>query len=447
MRVALRTQQILAHESGVADTVDPLGGAYSIERLTGEIEEEAEAYIAKIDALGGSVHAIAFMQREIQESAYRYQLEVESKARVVVGVNEFVIDEPPPRDLFQLDAGLGDALAQRLERLRKTRDHDAVARALEAVDRAARGRDNPAPRDPRRGPRARDARRDLRHAPRGLRCPSTRRGLLMTLVRVARRGAWALAVAVLSSTSPAPAGVADQVGATFGLMIQEVVNAFPAVEGLVVAVDGDRLFIDLTQRDGVQPGQEFTIFRKGDVFRHPVTGQAMGRFEDVLGYAQVKNVQPQYAEALYVPPTGQAQPEDGVRITRGRIRVAVAPPTDLTKTNADLRRVPFMIAHALGETKRFLAADPAQVQEMLLSKRTRSEELLVRPESAVAAAKTLEVAGWLVPVLIERRGVTFLDVTWVSGITGTALFSQRLALTRAETTAEQRFPWEPVPQD
>jgi methylmalonyl-CoA mutase N-terminal domain/subunit len=142
VRVALRTQQILAHESGVAGTADPLGGSYAVERLTRQVEEEAEDYIAKIDALGGSVHAIAFMQREIQESAYRYQLEVESKARVVVGVNEFVTDESPPRDLFQVDAGLAEVLAGRLERLKAARDHDAVARSLAALDHAARGRDN-----------------------------------------------------------------------------------------------------------------------------------------------------------------------------------------------------------------------------------------------------------------------------------------------------------------
>ncbi len=142
VRVALRTQQILAHESGVADTIDPLGGSYAVERLTGQIEEEAESYIAKIDGLGGSVHAIAFMQREIQEAAYRSQLEMESRARIVVGVNEFAADEAPPRDLFQLDPRLAEALGERVSRLRKTRDHDAVERALAAVDRAARGRDN-----------------------------------------------------------------------------------------------------------------------------------------------------------------------------------------------------------------------------------------------------------------------------------------------------------------
>jgi methylmalonyl-CoA mutase N-terminal domain/subunit len=142
VRTALRTQQVLAHESGVADVVDPLGGSYSIERITKRIEEEAETYIAKIDGLGGSVHAIPFMQREIQEAAYRYQQEVEAKQRVVVGVNEFVMDEPPPANLFQVDASVGQALAERLAILRRTRDGSAAARALEAVDRAARGRDN-----------------------------------------------------------------------------------------------------------------------------------------------------------------------------------------------------------------------------------------------------------------------------------------------------------------
>jgi methylmalonyl-CoA mutase N-terminal domain/subunit len=142
VRLALRTQQVLAHESGVADIVDPLGGSYSIERMTQRIEEEALTYIAKIDGLGGSVHAIPFMQREIQEAAYRYQQDVEAKQRVLVGVNEFVMDEPPPANLFQVDATVGRALAERLAVLRGTRDASAAARAIEAVDRAARGRDN-----------------------------------------------------------------------------------------------------------------------------------------------------------------------------------------------------------------------------------------------------------------------------------------------------------------
>ncbi len=142
VRIALRTQQILAHESGVADTVDPLGGSYAVERLTRRIEEEAENYIAKIDGMGGSVHAISFMQREIQDAAYRHQQEVESKARIIVGVNDFVADAAPPADLFQPDPAVAARLAERLERLRKRRDRDAAARALEAVERAARGREN-----------------------------------------------------------------------------------------------------------------------------------------------------------------------------------------------------------------------------------------------------------------------------------------------------------------
>ncbi len=259
----------------------------------------------------------------------------------------------------------------------------------------------------------------------------------------------ALPLLVLALSTPVGAGTADQVGATFGLLIQDVVAAFPPVEGLVVQVDGERLFLDLTEKNGVLPGQEFSVFRKGEVFRHPINGRPLGRYEDVLGYAQILRVHPQYSEALFVPAEGKApvQPEDGIRITKGRIRVAVAPATDLTKANADLRRVPFMLAHALELTKRFQVADPATVQEHLLGQKTRSEELLVSPGKARSSGKTLEVTGWLVPVLIERRGVTYLDVTWVSAVTGTALFSRRAALSRTEGTAEQRFPWEPLPTD
>lgn len=259
----------------------------------------------------------------------------------------------------------------------------------------------------------------------------------------------ALPLLVLALSTPVGAGTADQVGATFGLLIQDVVAAFPPVEGLVVQVDGDRVFLDLTEKNGVLPGQEFSVFRKGEVFRHPINGRPLGRYEDVLGYAQILRVHPQYSEALFVPADGKppVQPEDGIRITKGRIRVAVAPATDLTKAKADLRRVPFMLAHALELTKRFQVADPATVQEHLQSQKTRSEELLVSPGKARTSGKTLEVTGWLVPVLIERRGVTYLDVTWVSAVTGTALFSRRAALSRTEGTAEQRFPWEPLPTD
>src|SRR5438270_3479708 len=142
VRIALRTQQILAHESGVADTVDPLGGAFAVERLTSDIEEAARVYIKRIDDQGGAVAAISFMQREIQDAAYRWQRDVEDKRRIVVGVNEFVTEDEPPAALFAVDPGVSEALAERVARLRKTRDADRTRRALDVLEAGARGRAN-----------------------------------------------------------------------------------------------------------------------------------------------------------------------------------------------------------------------------------------------------------------------------------------------------------------
>jgi len=259
----------------------------------------------------------------------------------------------------------------------------------------------------------------------------------------------ALTLAALALAGPVQAGIADQVGATFSLILQDVVTAFPPVEGLVVQVDGESLYMDLARKDGVVIGQEFTVFRKGEVFHHPSSGKPLGRYEEVLGYAQVQRVETSFSEALFVPIGGRAQPrpEDGVRITRGRIRVAVVPPVDLTTGKADLRRVPFMLALAMDQTRRFQSVDSGQVTEVLLNSKTKGEEMLVRPDRAVALGKSLDVTGWLIPVLIERRGITYLDVTWISAVTGAALFSRRQALTRSEGAGEQRFPWEPRSED
>jgi methylmalonyl-CoA mutase, N-terminal domain len=146
VRIALRTQQILAFESGVADTVDPLGGSFAVERLTRDIEEQAEVYIRAIDELGGAVAAIGYMQREIQDAAFKWQREVEDKTRIVVGVNEFVTDDAPSANLFQIDSGVGEALVERLARLRRARDAGRAGRALDALEAGARGRDNLMPR-------------------------------------------------------------------------------------------------------------------------------------------------------------------------------------------------------------------------------------------------------------------------------------------------------------
>jgi len=259
----------------------------------------------------------------------------------------------------------------------------------------------------------------------------------------------AVLAVLLSLASPAHAGLADRIGATFALMSQEFVAAFRPVEALVVAVDGDAVYFDLGASDGVQVGQEFTVFRKGEAFQHPLTGKPIGRYEEMLGYAQARRVQRQFTEAAFIPgnPEARPKPEDGVRISRGRIKVAVAPLLDLTGSNADLRRVPFLLSIALDRSKRFQVADPITVTDLFASGNLRVQEIIARPAAAVRHGKSLELSAWLVPILMNRGGVTYLDATWISAATGTALFSRRQALTPPDTAEEQRFPWEPPVQD
>ena len=141
--VALRTQQIIAHESGVTSTVDPLGGSYFVETLTNEVERGAWEYIEKIDALGGMVAAIerAFPQREIAEASYRYQQEVDRKEKVIVGVNEFVSEEKPIETLT-IDESVAVRQGERLRKLRAERSVGEVNRRLVALRTAAEGSEN-----------------------------------------------------------------------------------------------------------------------------------------------------------------------------------------------------------------------------------------------------------------------------------------------------------------
>ncbi len=141
--IALRTQQIVAHESGVADFVDALGGAYAVEALTNRLEQEASKYIARIDELGGMVNAIeqGYPQREIQNSAYSYQLEIERKQRTIVGLNDFVQDAPPV-PVMKIDPEIERAQVERLRAFRGRRDQQAHAEALRKVEAAAKGTDN-----------------------------------------------------------------------------------------------------------------------------------------------------------------------------------------------------------------------------------------------------------------------------------------------------------------
>jgi methylmalonyl-CoA mutase, N-terminal domain len=141
-RLALRTQQVVAHESGAADTVDPFAGSYFIEALTAEIEERAGELIAKVDELGGSVNAIAFMKGEIEESAWGYQERYRSGQDIVVGVNKYVTDELEVTDILKVDQASEDAQVERLKRFKAERDAELVGRRLDELREAAQGNEN-----------------------------------------------------------------------------------------------------------------------------------------------------------------------------------------------------------------------------------------------------------------------------------------------------------------
>jgi len=145
--IALRTQQIIAHESGVTNTVDPLGGAYAIEALTDRMEQQAYDYFEKIETLGGVIPAIeaGFFQQEIANAAYRYQREIDERRRIIVGVNEFVADEPLRVPLLQIDPQGYEVQCARLAQVREERDNGAVGQALDRLRIAAQGTENTMP--------------------------------------------------------------------------------------------------------------------------------------------------------------------------------------------------------------------------------------------------------------------------------------------------------------
>src|SRR5467141_4859901 len=142
--IALRTQQILANETGVANTVDPVAGSYAIEHLTNEIEKGALAYIEKIDSLGGMLKAIesGFVQTEIQKAAYEYQRAIETKEQVVVGVNDFVADEERTIPTLRIDQQIEREQIQRLQALRSRRDTNKTKAAIAELGRRAAKNEN-----------------------------------------------------------------------------------------------------------------------------------------------------------------------------------------------------------------------------------------------------------------------------------------------------------------
>lgn len=145
--IALRTQQIVAHESGVTNTVDPLAGSYYIEALTSQIEEKAMTYIKKIDELGGATRAIdlGYIQKEISDAAYTYQKEVETGKQVVVGLNKYQIEEESPKGLLRVDPSVGEGQKQKLVELRAKRDNAAVTQTLESLKKACESTENVMP--------------------------------------------------------------------------------------------------------------------------------------------------------------------------------------------------------------------------------------------------------------------------------------------------------------
>jgi len=143
-KIALRTQQILGYESGIADTVDPLAGSWFVESLTDEVEQGAWKYLERIDAMGGAVDAIEaeYMQQEIEQAAYAFAKAVDADEKVVVGVNKFTDDEVEPTEVFPIDVGLQQSQVARVKRVREERDQGSVDAALADVEAAARGTQN-----------------------------------------------------------------------------------------------------------------------------------------------------------------------------------------------------------------------------------------------------------------------------------------------------------------
>ena len=147
VQIALRTQQLIAHESGVTNTCDPLAGSYYVETMTDRIEQEAQAYLDRIEDMGGMVEAIeaGFVQKEIQGSAYRYQKSIEDGSRIIVGVNKFQVEEEAPRDLLKVDPALRQIQIDKIQQVKSTRDNARVGAALDRIDQTAKGAENVMP--------------------------------------------------------------------------------------------------------------------------------------------------------------------------------------------------------------------------------------------------------------------------------------------------------------
>jgi methylmalonyl-CoA mutase N-terminal domain/subunit len=145
--VALRTQQVIAEESGATDTLDPLAGCFYVESMTNQIEAQIDDYIKKIDSMGGTLTAIdqGYIQKEIQNSAYRFQKEIEGNERVYVGINKYTMEEPPPTNLLRVDMSVQDVETEKLKKLRASRDQVAWKKALDNLREVSKTDQNVVP--------------------------------------------------------------------------------------------------------------------------------------------------------------------------------------------------------------------------------------------------------------------------------------------------------------
>ena len=304
VRTALRTQQILAHESGVAASVDPLGGAYLVERLTRDIEDAAVAYLDKIEGLGGAVAAIPFMQREIQDAAYRYQQEVETRSRVVVGRQRVRHGRARSRRALPARSGGGSPSGRAAGRSPPAAGPGPGGPRARRRGACGAGDREPAPALPRGRASRRHPRGDLRAPPRGLRRPS-RIGRVLTARqdrdprpgRGRRVGATVHRTAIIlltlaATVGPVRADVLQDLGTTYQKVAEELAAAFPKVEVQVAATGPEGVRLEGPGVERLRPGLELTVFRRGEVFRHPITNQPLGHTELVLGTLVVTAVEP-----------------------------------------------------------------------------------------------------------------------------------------------------------
>lgn len=224
--------------------------------------------------------------------------------------------------------------------------------------------------------------------------------------------------------------VAGDLATALGPIVDGFRQAFPHVEGTVVAVEGRQVYLDLTEKEGAFSGMELLVYRKGDPFRHPLSGQIMGHYEEDLGWVRIIEVRDRFSTARLTTETGKGAVKagDGVRITAAKIRVAVSPLLNLSEGGGGNQRAPYLFAAALERTGRFIPADLDKVAEILAREKVGTLILYTNPQIARRLAGEIGVAGWAVPVLTRLRGILYLDVTWISGVTGTPLFYRRAAI-------------------